>query len=383
LESAKSQSEGGNCVMSIKKKNVGLRAALIVLALLTAWLTFTQSAACGKALKEALRLCGGSLLLSLFPFLIVSSLLVQCGALEVAGILLTPIARLMGFRAGCSGGILLMGLLGGFAPAANAVREAYHAQKLDSIQAAFLLPACIESGPSFVILAVGGNMLGSTKLGVRLFIAQVLAGWISAGVLYRVARKKHLKKSPVAVAKISSKEHGNTTLHDTQEPSTPKLDRIIADAAMTYVRLCGFILYFRFLAGGLGAFLPQKLRVYPAMLLEVCSGCDLAVKSGRYAAFLCCAALSLQGLSALMQVRTICPQEISFAPLLAARALHLPLSLGLFWLLLPRGESEVYSSLPARVITMQRVPTDCALLVFFACCVLACELCRWLPQKEQ
>jgi len=39
------------------------------------------------------------------------------------------------------------------------------------------------------------------------------------------------------------------------------------------------------------------------MLLEVCSGCDLAAKSGRFASMLCCAALSMQGLSVLMQVR--------------------------------------------------------------------------------
>ena len=37
----------------------------------------------------------------------------------------------------------------------------------------------------------------------------------------------------------------------------------------------------------------------------------------------------------LLQVRTICPPEMTLRPLYRARLLHLPLSLALFYLLLP------------------------------------------------
>lgn len=350
------------------------QAALVFLALLTAFLPFAVPQACAAALGEALALCGGSLLLALFPFLIVSTLLVQCGAAESLGVVLRPAARAMGFRARCCGGILLIGLLGGFAPAANATAEAYRAGLLDADEAASLLPACICSGPSFVILSVGAGMLGSFALGVRLFAAQVLAGYLTAGFLRWAGRLRTGRKRGDAAAA----EHENTPAPPARPP---QLDKVIADAAMTYLRLCGFILYFRFLAGGLGALLPEPLRVFPAMLLEVCSGCDLAARTGRWASVLCCAALSVQGASALMQVRAICPKEISFGPLLGARLLHLPLSLALFRLLLPQGAAEVFSTLCARVITMRRVPVDCALLVFFGCCLTACALCRAMPGR--
>lgn len=343
------------------------RAGLAGLALLTGLLPFSAPQACAEALAAALRLCGGSLLLALFPFLIVSTLLVQCGAAELLGVLLRPAAWAMGFRAPCSGGILLIGLLGGFAPAANAVAEAWRGGRISREEAAALLPACICSGPSFVILSVGAGMLDSLELGVRLFAAQVLAGYLTAGVLYRASRKRSAPPRP--------EESGAPG-----EP--PQLYRVISDAVMTYLRLCGFILYFRFLAGGLGALLPAQAAVLPAILLEVCSGCGLAAQTGRWASLWCCAALSLQGASVLMQVRTICPKEISFGPLLAARVLHLPLSLLLFRLLLPQGTAEVFNTLCARVVTMQRVPADCALLVFFGCCLAACGLCRLLPEKQ-
>ena len=220
-----------------------------------------------------------------------------------------------------------------------------------------------------MILTVGEGMLGSTGLGVRLFMAQALAGLLSAAVLSRLHRPAKAKPA------------GSDCLEGASSPQPPlRLDGVIADAALTYCKLCGFILYFRLLAGGLSAAAPG-LGLPAAMLLEVCSGCDLASRAGRWASWLCCAAISLQGASVLLQVRTICPPEISFRPLLAARLFHLPLSLGLFWLLLrlPGGTAPAAAVLHASPAILRRVPPDCALLAFLGCCLAVCQLSRMLP----
>lgn len=342
------------------------RCVFILTALLTAALPFAAPDACAQALQQGLALCGGPLLLSLFPFLIVSTLLVRSSGGELLGGFLRPATRLAGVRAPCAGGVLLMGLVGGFAPAANAAAQAVRTGRMSPEEAAGLLPACICSGPSFVILTVGEGMLGSAGVGVRLFAAQALAGLLSAWVL----RRPHhpAKAGPAGSASGPA-------------PEPPlRLDGVIADAALTYCKLCGFILYFRLLAGGLGAWLPG-LGLPAAMLLEVCSGCDLASQTGRWASWLCCGAISLQGMSVLLQVRTICPQEVSFRPLLAARLLHLPLSLGLFWLLLriPGGSIPAAAVLHSAPAILRRVPPDCALLAFGGCCLAVCQLSRLLP----
>ena len=49
-----------------------------LMALAAGLLPFAAPDACAQALREGLALCGGPLLLSLFPFLIVSTLLIQC-----------------------------------------------------------------------------------------------------------------------------------------------------------------------------------------------------------------------------------------------------------------------------------------------------------------
>ena len=239
---------------------------------------------------------------------------------------------------------------------AAATAEAVRSRELTSQEASALLPACICSGPSFVILTVGEQLLGSRTAGVCLFAAQVLAGWLTAALLCRVRGIPEPLPAPPAAAQ-------------TEPP--PALDTILAQAAVTYLKLCGFVLYFRLLAAGCGLLLPAVFAPFPAMLLEVCSGCDQAARTGLWASTLCCAALSVQGVSVLLQVRTICPAEISLRPLLAARAVHLPLSVALFWLgsTVPVQAVQTFTTLTERVVVLRRVPLDCALLAFAVCCI--------------
>ena len=148
----------------------------------------------------------------------------------------------------------------------------------------------------------------------------------------------------------------------------------VIDASPVFRNTCAK--YAALLAAGAETLLPKPWSVLPAMLLEVCSGCDCASRTGLWASTLCCAALSVQGASVLLQVRTICPPEVSLGPLLAARVLHLPLSLALFWLVMPGTEQAVqaFSTLSGRVVVMHRVPLDCALLAFAVCCIAVAEL---------
>lgn len=347
-----------------------LYPGLFLLGAATAALVFAAPQTCAEALRQGLALCGGPLLVSLFPFLVVSALIMRSGAGEVLGVLLWPVVRGIGLRSRSAGSVLLIGLVGGFAPAAAAAAEAVRSRELTPQEASALLPACICSGPSFVILTVGEQLLGSRTAGVCLFAAQVLAGWLTAALLCRVCGSVRLVSLPAPPAAAQA------------EPP-PALDAILAQAAVTYLKLCSFVLYFRLLAAGCGLLLPAPLVPFPAMLLEVCSGCDYAARTGLWASGLCCAALSVQGASVLLQVRTLCPQEVSLRPLLWGRVLHLPLSLALFYLGLPQSAVESFNTLCDRVVPMQRVPTDCALLVFAVCCITACEACRLTGKKAK
>jgi len=155
-----------------------------------------------------------------------------------------------------------------------------------------------------VSLGAGEQRGGSRVLGIRLFAAQVLAGYLTAALLNRL--------HPAPAAPVRSAQFTQT--------APPRLDEVIAQAAVQYLKLCGFVLYFRMLAAGCGQFLPAAWAPFPAMLLEVCSGCDYAARTGLWASSLCCAALSVQGASVLLQVRERVDVPVTADHLIGARA---------------------------------------------------------------
>ena len=332
---------------------------LLALAMFTAVLVFVAPQRCADALHAGLVLCGGPLLVSLFPFLIVSALLMGCGAGPLLGFAFQPAARVIGVRAKAAGSVLLIGFLGGFAPAAAAAAQAVRTGQLTPRQTSALLPACVCSGPSFVILTVGEQMLGSRALG-----GAVVCGPAAGGVSYGCGALPDAGRCRAVPAR---KGREDPTAHSGcrggagsgHVPETVRLCAVFPAAgggsegfaAKTVVGAAHDA------AGGL---LRLRLRVPHRTV-------------GQHP--LLCSPQRAGSLGAL-QVRTICPPEVSLGPLLAARVLHLPLSLALFWLVVPGTEQAVqaFSTLSGRVAVMHRVPLDCALLAFAVCCITVAEL---------
>ena len=227
-----------------------------LLAVLAGVLPFAAPGPCKQALREGLVLCGGPLLLSLFPFLVVSSLLMQCPASDLLAVPFRPLARGIGVHSPCAARVLMIGFFGGFAPAANAAAQAVRTGQLTAREADALLPACVCSGPSFVVLTVGESMLGSAELGVLLFGAQLAAGYLTAALLCRMA--------PAG--------EGMRTISVQPSPEPPHLTDVLTGAAIGYVKLCGFVLFFRMLAAGAGALLPPMAGTLCAMLWKSVPG---------------------------------------------------------------------------------------------------------------
>ena len=138
-----------------------------LMALAAGLLPFSAPDACAQALREGLALCGGPLLLSLFPFLIVSTLLIQCPAADVLGLPFCPAARLIGVRAPAAGRVLLIGSLGGFAPAASAAAGAVRSGQLTGGQLKLRKAQHIRSPvhlPHIAIDLVDGRVIGQQHI---------------------------------------------------------------------------------------------------------------------------------------------------------------------------------------------------------------------------
>lgn len=376
----------------------------VAIACTTIFFALATPNACKAALLVGYETCVNQLLFALFPFLIAANLLVLCGIAPLLGRPLRPLCRLLGFGEDGAAGLLAIALLGGFAPAISALSQSVQAGQMGKVQAGKLLPLLCFLGPSYIVLAVGAGMLGNLRTGVYLFASQVLASVCSVLLLHLwdVRRGTHYNAQsqaspqPKRATKYATahadraplnnqpQTQANTTDNTHPHPKTPDftLSAVIGDCFFAFLRLCGVILYFQFLAAGICALLPAQHHWLCQMALEVTAACSTIAALGHAATFRCCAALSLLSGSILLQIAALCPKGIPCKRLLFSRLLHLPLALGFLrlFLLIPQAQA-FYSSLNTRVIAMQRLPLDQALLLFLALIFLADRLRKPLQRR--
>lgn len=353
------------------------RAAYGMLALGLLALLLARPGESIRGIEEGLRCCAGQIIPALFPFFVVTNLIASGPAAHLLGRVLRPVARLLGFEGDGAATALLLGWLGGFAVAAGCIGQLYRARQLTKPEAECLLASAVGSGPAFVINTVGLLMLGSHRAGVLLLSALLLAN-LCCGLLLRPALRRQRSGTPARAggeAESKAAEQADTW----PRPATRQTGLVAAvgRAVDSTLTVCGFVLFFRFLCVVLAGLLPQggPAAFAVSALLEVTSGCAAAAALGAGRVYACCAALSLQSLSVLLQVRALLPAELSMRPLLRCRVVHLPLSL-LFLRLGLRlwpDASAALSTLAPRVLARSRMPLDAALLLFFLCCaVLRC-----------
>ena len=115
---------------------------------------------------KALTLCAGTVIPALFPFMVVTGLLVRLGfgqwlAPDMAG-LMASLFRLPG----CAGSALLLGLVGGYPIGARTAAELYASGDLTRQEAERLLTFCNNSNPVFLISVLGAGVFGSVRTGL-------------------------------------------------------------------------------------------------------------------------------------------------------------------------------------------------------------------------
>ena len=334
-----------------------LAGALGAAALLGVLLVFPADSVAG--VRAGLDCCVDQVIPALFPFFVAASLAAAGPLARWLGLSVWPVSRLcLGLRGRRAATALLLAWLGGFAVASRTVDQLYRQGQLDRRHAQLLLVAGVGSSPGFVVNAVGCLMLGSPRLGWCL-LAALLAADLVAGVVFRFALPGPRRAAPEPP--------------DTEEEATD-LVAAIGGAVQSMLTVCGFVVFFSFLARVLARLLPAGgWATGAAMLLEVTGGCvQASALPGAAAVYGCCAALSLQSLSVLLQVRALVSRELSLLPLLAARPLHLAVSLAALRLLLGcvPGAAAAARTLGGGLIVSSRTAPDTALVLFALCCAV-------------
>lgn len=179
----------------MKRKNL----ILLFLLLAAMGCLLLGSARAAEAVRTGLRLCAQSVIPSLFPFFVLSTLFISLGFARQLGTVLARPARTL-FHCGGAGGIaFLLGIIGGYPVGGRTVGELYIQGLCEKKEAEHLLAFCNNSGPAFILGIAGVTLFSSSRVGAWLYLIHVLSAVLS-GIALRPRQAPPLKKPSAAGA---------------------------------------------------------------------------------------------------------------------------------------------------------------------------------------
>ncbi len=342
-----------------------------------------------SAVREALVLCYQTVIPSLFPFFVLSGLLISGGFAGLCARWLSPVMRPL-FRVGGAGALaLVIGLISGYPMGAKITAELYQNGQISRREAERLLPCCNNSGPLFIIGAVGTGMLGSAEDGLLLYGVHAVCALL-VGFCFRFYRGTHRETSPAAAymptVSRQTAAGGQTSLLQAFSAS-------VSGGVSTLLQVCGFILLFAAAiacaAPVLERLLPPAAVLWIKCLSEVTNGAYLLSRAGlpRRLTLTCLAfCIGTGGLCVMMQAAGLLSGSgISLKTYAAGKLLHGVLSAAVMFCLYPlteRAGQPVFAPLSAPACSVP-VLSGVSLLCNVAALVLCLWLCIRRPNKKK
>lgn len=213
-------------------------ASLLALCGLLIWL-LADSTALRDAAMEALGLCARSVIPALFPFLVVSSLLISLGFGEWVGPRLsgfmTPLYRLPG----CAAAAVALGLVGGYPIGARTAAQLHRDGLLSREEAQRLLSFCNNSNPVFLLSVLGQGVFGSPGAGLALWLIHVGSALLT-GLFFRGRGQKAVRRSAPGRVAVRTVRFSSAFV------------TAVREGAMSMVGICGFVVFFYVLSSPFG-----------------------------------------------------------------------------------------------------------------------------------
>ena len=184
------------------------------------------------ATGDGLKLCGNVILPSLFPFFVLSSLVVELGLSRYLGRLFQPVMAPLFRVNGACAAALALGFVGGYPVGARTAISLYQNGQCSRTEAERLLAFCNNCGPAFILGVVGAGVFGSGAAGLLLYLGH-LAASLLVGILFRFYKSREGPKS------------GRAVQAQFQTASFPAaFTKSVTGALQSTLNICAFVLFF-------------------------------------------------------------------------------------------------------------------------------------------
>lgn len=283
-------------IVSQKKKRLsGHGGALTALWLLSLFLLFyflRSPSAASTSARAALDVCSAGLIPSLFPFIVLVSVINSSGLSHlIAQAVGTPLKWLFGIPKSATT-VVILGALGGFPIGAVCTRELYLGGEITKSEAERLITFTNNASPAFCIGVIGASLYGDVNFGVRLYFCQLTA----AALLGIVQRKRTPHTATKAVYAQKSISHTITSA--------------ISDSASTMLKICAFAIFFTVVGDAIcftvGHYFGSVASALTGAVCELTLGArSCAALGGDISRVLCAFAVGWSGISVHTQIASI------------------------------------------------------------------------------
>ena len=294
------------------------------------FLMLRNSAVATEYITRGLRLCAKTIIPSLFPFMVISELILSSGIgnkiLRPFMPVFKPLFRLS--EQGCYA--VLMGMLCGFPVGARCAMSALKSNGLTREEAERVLLFSTNPSTAFLINAVGTSLFGNRRFGVALCVT-VLLSQLIVGLLFTHVSTHEKRRDDYATTVRAAR---------IQSVRISKLfTKAIGSASSGILLICAYVVFFSALSGTVNLVLnhttlPTVIQTVIACILELSSGVSAAggLPSQDLAMILCAFASGWTGISVHCQLLSVCDgSDLRFRTYFFAKLLQGALCSALIW----------------------------------------------------
>lgn len=219
-------------VMSFFKITEIKRALLLGVFALSACaliLIFPDETSAGA--KNGLEFCAGVLVPSLFPFMVISSFIIESG---ICSLFEKPFSKIIGYLFNLPGictSTIIMSLIGGYPVGARCIRSLYEKGLITEKETQKMSYFCVCSGPGFLITFVGATLYKNKNIGIILLCASVISVLI-LGIIIGLCNKNKIIDNNVTFLKPKLSDFSQS------------LAKSATDASRGVIEMCALVVFF-------------------------------------------------------------------------------------------------------------------------------------------
>ena len=243
----------------------------VIIAVSIAMLLLSDKSAVIAA--DAMHTCAKVVVPSLFPYMVISSLIISSGAADYLGILARPVTKILRLPR-CCGTAFVLGALCGFPIGALSAVSLYDGGNITKSQCERLIAVSNNTGPAFIIGVVGAAFWKSRAFGVMLYTAQIISAVISTVIIFWGRNDNNDTKCPI-----------QTIPPQRKRSIADDITRAITSSAQNILAVCGYVVFFSVVVGlasdaldAVGA--PKSMGLIISSFTEFTAGSRYAASFG-------------------------------------------------------------------------------------------------------